>query len=129
MTVREFGGSDAGLPQWITDIPELAFRPEAVAELLENQKLGEVFRRMNMQFFEIANRLQGHPSAREVLTLWWVQRKQVFRESWYERLPHDVFGQCYSALRNIFHNAVARATGRPSKLRGPYDVQRRDRSR
>lgn len=118
------GDPYAGLPQWIPDIPELSFRPEAVAELLENEKLRKAFVRLNRQFFEIAHRLQGHPSAREVLTLLWLERKRIFRESWNDRLSHDAFGQCYSALRNIYNNAVARATGRPSPLRGVHDVQR-----
>lgn len=113
-------------PRWETSTPELSLRPRAVAALAANHRFRSAFFRVYTDLFSLAKQLHGHHLAQEALTLLWRERRQELQRAWAERLEVGEFAQCVSALRNVFHNALERATGKPYRLKGPYDVRRRD---
>lgn len=110
--------------QWAISIPELRNRPAAVEAMRADSILRRNFERMHHDFMGVALRIKDHRTASEILGLLWRSRIEEFTKIWDPKLDHAVFGELHGALRNIYLNAVTRATGREQNLR-PRDVTRR----
>lgn len=110
--------------EWIVSMPELATRPLAVLHMRQDAKLRVWIQRVHHDLIGTATRLVNHPTAAEILVLLWKVRSADFLARWKPKLPLPTFAQCYSVMRNIYANAVHRATGKPQTF-GVYDVPRR----
>lgn len=98
-------------------IPELHTRPDAIAYMGKNDKLRRSFERIRHDLIGTANRMQDHRCAAEVISLLWQARIAELTRVWKGRMDLHVFGQIHGALRNIYLNQVARATGKQQHLR------------
>ena len=110
------------LPQWATDNLEFFDRALAVQAMIANRKLRQHVLRAMSDLQGVGARMAGHDCAAECLSAVWVERHRSFRKSWNSVLPGPVFAHCLGAIRNRYHNAVERATGR-WEGRSAHDVR------
>lgn len=109
--------------QWAVSIPELQTRPASVEVMRSDRRLRQQFERIHHDLMGVATRMKDHRCAAEVLTLLWRHRIEDFTARWRGRIDNETFNEIHGALRNIFHNAMTRATGRTAPLR-PMDIER-----
>lgn len=112
------------LVEWIASIPELATRPLGVDLMRDDKRLRREIFKVHQDLIMTATRLVNTHVAAELLGLLWDRRSKEFTEKWREKLGKPAFAQCYSTIRNIYKNAVVRATGKPQQWK-EHDIERR----
>lgn len=110
--------------QWIISMPEIATRPRAIEALRREPRLRTLVLRFMHDMIGTATRLVNFRTAAEVLAALWQVRRLHFVEHWRAKLPNVEFTQCYGTIRNIYTNALHRATGNRQQM-GAYDVERK----